>query len=170
MKVEIRANDAIKKLRSLSAKYPEIAESETEKSLRLIVARLESETVLLTPAGVGGAAGLRGSIHGETRKTAKRISGIWGTPLSYGEAVEYGRGPGTFPPHAPLELWVRRKLGIPSPESIGVAKAIQYKILRKGTDGAYMFDDAWNKNSAWAYAQIAGIPGRIIDTVNKAVL
>lgn len=170
MRIEIRNADRVAaELKNLWAQYPGIAREETRTTLHLIAARMESEVMQRTPAGVGGAAGLRGSIFGEVRGDNNSVRGIWGTPLKYGEVIEFGRKPGKFPPVGPIELWVRRKLGI-TEDSEGVALAIARAIFRRGfspngdvgKDGARMFEKAWESCQDWAETQLGLLPGRIV--------
>jgi hypothetical protein len=172
MRIEIRNADIVaRELRDVWGQYPEIARDETRAALSLIVARMESEVMQRTPVGVGGSAGLRGSIFGEVRGDNKSVRGIWGTPLKYGEVIELGRKPGgNFPPVSPIEIWVRRKLGI-TEGSEGVALAIARAIHRRGyspngdvgPDGARMFEKAWEATEDWASVMLGQLPQRIVN-------
>lgn len=158
MKIELRGlEDTISDLRKLWKDYPEAVERSAEDRMWIIVAELESRTVQLTPAGVGGAAGLRGSIFGEAVRKPGRVTGLWGSPLKYAEVVELGRRPGSFPPPSALVLWVRRKLGVSHAQASGVAHAIAWKIYRKGTEPVKMFEKAWDASEIWVGQQIAQI-------------
>lgn len=47
--------------------------------------------------------------------------------------IEHGRRPGAKPPPlAPIVRWVERKLGIPAPASLRVARSVQMAIARRG--------------------------------------
>lgn len=46
--------------------------------------------------------------------------------------IEYGRMAGSHVPIKPLQEYAEKKLGIPSNQSYGVAKAIEKKIFEKG--------------------------------------
>lgn len=146
----------------LAGNYPVVFVDEAVKVLRLITARLESDLVRNTPRGVGGASGLAGSMFGEVSTSGMAVTGMVGTPLPYGQVIEYGRRPGSFPPVAPIALWAERKLGVPADESFDVALAIARKIYHKGTEGAHMFGDTWEKNEAWAKAMLDTIPARVV--------
>jgi hypothetical protein len=180
MRIEIRnADRVIAELKELMIQYPEIARDETRATLTLIAARMESEVMQRTPAGVGGAAGLRGSIFGEVRGSAKKMQGIWGTPVKYGEVIEYGRKPGKFPPVLPIEKWVQRILGIPNTAAEGsrlrqsyvVAAAIARAIFRRGYSpngnvgprGARMFEKAWDESEDWVANLIERLPQQIVN-------
>jgi hypothetical protein len=154
----------IKDLKNLAKKWPEIYKEETTKILKLIAARYESEVVQRTPAGVGGASGLRGSIGAtEPKVSAAGASVSVGSPLEYAEPVEFGRKAGRRPPVGPLELWAIRKLGISKDEARSVGFALSIHIGRHGTEGAFMFRDGWAAMEGWADEQAAILPKRITD-------
>lgn len=52
----------------------------------------------------------------------------------YADIIEYGRQPGTMPPPAALEKWVRRKLGVADKDARRVAFLVARKIKQRGTD------------------------------------
>lgn len=161
MKITSKIN--IKEIRDLAKKYPKVVRQEVLKTMEIVTARLEKEVVERTPMGVGGAAGLAGSIFGEVRSFGKKVTGTVGTPLEYGEVVELGRRPGrAFPPVAPIALWAQRILGVSEKESKSVGFAIARKIAIKGTKGAKMFERAWQHMEGWAIAQFNAIPARVI--------
>ena len=56
--------------------------------------------------------------------------------IFYIEFLDTGRGPGKFPPKAPIERWVTSKLGISEsdPQFNGIVYVIQRKIARLGTE------------------------------------
>lgn len=160
----INVNYDMTEVRRLVKRWPEITLDETEKVLETIAARLEKEVVERTPAGVGGAAGLRGSIHGEVVSFGMPVKAQVGTPLEYGEVVEYGRRPGkAMPPVDPIAKWVRSKLGITDrKEARSVGFAIARTIAREGTEGAHMFENAWKDNERWVENQLRDLPKRIV--------
>jgi hypothetical protein len=103
-------------------------------------ALLEREVKIRTP--IGATKLLRGSIFAEPRGNPVREVVVGSTSI-YAPVVEAGRNPGKFPPRAPLELWVRRKLGIAEPKQIkSVAFLIARKIAKQGFKGAFMFEGA----------------------------
>ena len=162
MKVDIEYN--LTEIRKLAKRYPEITLQETEKVLDKVVRRLEKEVAERTPAGVGGDAGLRGSIHGEVVSFGMPVKAVVGTPLKYGEVIEHGRRPGkAMPPVEPIAKWARSILGITdAKEARSVGFAIARKIAVKGFEGAHMFEKAWKDNEKWAEAQLRKIQGRVI--------
>ena len=165
MKIDIEYD--LTDIRSLANRYPEITLDETEKVLDTVVRRLEKEVVERTPAGVGGDAGLRGSIHGEVVSFGMPVKAQVGTPLEYGEVVEHGRRPGkAMPPVEPIAQWARSILGITdAKEARSVGFAIARKIAVKGFEGAHMFEKAWKDNERWVQDQLRTIPGRVIRRV-----
>jgi len=145
---------------ALAKKYPGQARAAIDETLNHIAMRMEKEVKERTPAGVGGAAGLRGSIFGQVFKYGKKQGAVVATHQPYGEPVEYGSKP-HFPPVGPLELWVRRKLGVDKDEARSVAFAIAFKISRHGTRGAFMFTQAFRDNDHWINREMGKIPERI---------
>jgi hypothetical protein len=136
---------------------------------RILTARLTEAQMLLlrevqerTPA-VNST--LRGSIQAPApARAAGRLTASVGTALSYAAAVESGSKP-HMPPIAPLEAWVRQKLGLKDEEAEGVARKIAWKIKHHGTKGAFMFRDALAANQA----QIERILAQAAQDVAKAL-
>lgn len=107
---------------------------------------LEREVKERTPVGVHGAAGLRGSVNSKSvRFGLERVETAVGTPLPYAVPVETGSRP-HFPPLLPIQDWVESKLGLSPEEARGVAFAIARKISKHGTEGKFMFRDAFADN------------------------
>jgi hypothetical protein len=161
----IEVHLAIGGLLAIADRYPDIVREETVKRMKVAVARLEKDVVELTPAGVGGAAGLRGSIHGDVDAWGESVRGTVGTAVKYAEVVEVGRKAGSFPPVAPIALWAQRKLGVGADEAESVGFLIARKIFRSGTEGAHMFEQAWKQNETWVMDQmqhvLADVVGRV---------
>lgn len=88
---------------------------------------------------------LRASFGTEVHGTPFDMTGIVGTSLIYGLPVEMGRKPGRMPPVAPIKLWVTRKLGIKGKAADQAAYAIAWSIGKKGTKGAFMVEQAYDK-------------------------
>lgn len=166
MKAELTYN--LTDLRGLARKHPRIAREEISKVLDIIVTRLVGATVEKTPRGVGGGAGLAGSIHGEVAGRGNPVTGKWGTPLAHGEVVEKGRTAGKrMPPVEPIARWAQRKLGVPADEARSVGFVIARSIAEHGFEGAHMFEEAWDENEAWAQRELRSIPGRVIRRVES---
>lgn len=119
------------------------------------------------PRGVSsGGGGLRGSVFSELRGTPARREGVVASSLFYAPIVEVGRRPGKRPPIAPILLWVRRKLGLSGTEAQQAAFLITRKIGARGTEGAHMFERAFQKLEPYARQrfealaqQLAGLLG-----------
>lgn len=127
---------------------PEMVEEELVRASWEAELLLERETKELTPVGVHGAGGLRGSISArEPRVLHEAVVGEVGTSLLYAIPVELGTRP-HFPPVQPLAEWAEAKLGVPRDESREVGFLIARKISRKGTKGAFMFTRAFEANRA----------------------
>lgn len=167
--MDIKTTWNLTELRDFAKQFPEVVKSETIRAMNLIVARLEKEVVERTPRGVGGGAGLAGSILGETVSMGTSITGIVGTPMSYGEVIELGRRPGKKqPPVSALIPWVRSILGITSvKEQKSVAFLIARSIGIHGFKGVQMFGRAWASNQAWVQQQIYNILDRVTKKVNE---
>ena len=89
--------------------------------------------------------------------------GILASPLIYSSVMEYGRRPGTFPPPGPMQLWVRRQLGITNPKEIrSVAFLISRKIARTGIKGRKFFEQGIDRALPRAVRAMRGIIERIL--------
>lgn len=121
-----------------------------------------------TPVGVGGGAGLRGSIAAHLpRRVDNGVIGLVGTSAIHALPVELGTKP-HFPPIAPLELWVQKKLGIEGPEAKGVAFAIAKTIAKRGTKGVKMFEKAFNSTEGSMQQILTDAVRRIADRLSEA--
>lgn len=129
---------------------PDITREEMTASVQEILLLLEREIKDDTPVGVGGAAGLRGSITHQIMGTALSggvgVAGKVFTPMAHGLPVELGTKP-HWPPIEPIADWVRAKLGVPRAEAGSVAFLVARKISRKGTEGAHMFENNLNEHA-----------------------
>lgn len=138
MKIETTRWAAIK---SAWQQAPKLVKKELGAAIIEAELYLQREIQERTPVGAQGF--LRQSIFPEAPvNQGDVILGIVGSPLRYAESVELGTKP-HWAPIQPLIDWVEQKLGIDAPQSTGVAKRIQYKIAHKGTQGAFMFKEAF---------------------------
>lgn len=108
-----------------------------------------------TPVNLGL---LRGSWTKDITGQRTSIVGEMFTPLIYGWPVERGRRPGKMPPVDAIKLWARRKLGLSGDELEQAAFLIARAIGRRGTDGAAMVYQAFQRaitgseiNRIWEY-------------------
>ena len=141
---------------------PEIAEEETVATLWEALLLLEREVADRTPVGVGGAAGLKGSIFASRPEvTDTAVVGLVSSSMAHALPVELGTKP-HFPPITPLRDWAEKKLGIDPGESKHVAFAIARKIAREGTKGAAMFQKAMQENEEQVLAMMENVVPRIM--------
>ncbi|MDA8137922.1 MAG: hypothetical protein M0036_04640 [Desulfobacteraceae bacterium] len=106
-----------------------------------------------TPQGVMGAqGGLLGSIQPEVRNVRNGVIGIIGTANPYGLVVEKGRRPGQKPPPADaLVRWIEVKMGVSTEDAKKISHPVRWKIAKKGTAGAHMFEKTLEED--WAEFQ-----------------
>ena len=126
---------------------PEILLDEMARAALEASLLLEREVKEGTPVGVHGeGGGLKGSIHADQPAVlADQVIGIVGTSIAYAIPVELGTRP-HFPPVQPIVDWARVKLGLDPEEAERVGFAIARKIARRGTQGAFMFSRAFERN------------------------
>lgn len=110
-------------MRDLDLKIRE-TDRDVQKEIAIAANNIRNEAIDLVPVNTGE---LRASINIEYTNTGAII----GTNAPHSKWIEKGRGPG-FPPLAPIEYWVRRKLGIRDKEAKSVAFLIARKIARVG--------------------------------------
>jgi len=152
----------IENMKKLIAQCPQVFADEALQLLREVVTVLEGKVVEHTPVGVGGEAGLRGSISSDAYIRAREIVGTVGTPLAYGEVVERGRPASqAMPPVEALIPWVRAKLDVPEKEVRSVAFLVARSIGKKGFKGADMFAKGFNETEPWIMTQLRGLPARV---------
>lgn len=83
-------------------------------------------------------------------------------PVAYAVPVEAGSVP-HFPPPGPLQLWVRRKLGITDDKEVrSVAFLVGRAISRRGTQARNFFRDGVAAAKGRVQARFAEVPGRIL--------
>jgi len=109
-----------------------------DASLDLLIDWTSAET----PVNLGL---LRSSWTKEVTGERVTLIGEMFTPLTYGWPVERGRRPGQMPPVDAIKLWARRKLGLSGDELEQAAYLIARAIGRRGTDGAAMVYQAFNR-------------------------
>ncbi|MBW8034219.1 MAG: hypothetical protein FVQ79_00700 [Planctomycetes bacterium] len=140
--------DGVNEIIDVWKQSPKITTEELLRATTEGTLLLEREVKDLTPVGVGGAGGLRGSIAAqEPVVLGDQVLGAVGTSLNYALPVELGTKP-HFPPVEPLIDWAHAVLGVPESEAPGVAFLIARKISKKGTKGAFMFSRAFNDKRA----------------------
>ena len=117
-------------------------------------------------SAISGGFEMQGSVLDVLRGIVGADSSIEyeGTAAStYVNYVEQGTRP-HWPPIKPLKLWALRKL---LDERIGYA--VQWKIARSGTQGAHMFQRAWDGvGKAYLEGKVEQIPVKAIARFEKA--
>ena len=148
---------------SLMQRAPEITRRELTAAATEGSLLLEREVKEATPVGIGGGGGLRGSIAAQAPVVlGDQVIGVVGTALAYAVPVELGTKP-HFPPVQPLKDWVRLKLDIQDEEEIeDVAWRIARKIAVRGTEGAHMFEHAFEANRGAVARMFEAAHGRIV--------
>ncbi|MBI3320018.1 MAG: HK97 gp10 family phage protein [Candidatus Omnitrophica bacterium] len=110
-------------------------ESGTELMLKALGV-LQRAVALRTPVNTGQ---LRASVGlSQPVVSEKSVEGRLGTNVVYAMPVEFGSRP-HWPPRAPIEFWVKRKLRVPAHQVRPVAFLVARKIARRGTPAKEMF-------------------------------
>ena len=135
----------LEKLRQAGSRFDQAFQEAGRETMARASADLQNRTVQrfqhparnLPPAINTGL--LRGSVAPRTpRVEGRTIEGGIATNVSYALPVEAGSRP-HWPPRAPIEFWVRRKLRVPGPQVKGVAFLVARKIARRGTQARRIF-------------------------------
>ena len=115
--------------------HPERMREATVGAMHEGTALLEKEISQRAPVGVGGEAGLKGSIYGEVKEFGTFVLAQVATPLSYAEVVEYGRSANrAMPPVSALIPWVEKKLTLKKGQTAeGVAWAVARYMAQRGS-------------------------------------
>lgn len=141
---------------------PEIVIEEMTRAARQAELLLEREIKELTPSGIGGGGGLKGSISArEPQVLADNVIGRVGTSMSYAVPVELGTKP-HMPPIQPLADWAQYVLDVGANEAWRVGTAIAFKIKREGTEGAHMFERGFKANEDQVQGYFADAAERIV--------
>lgn len=166
-----------------AAHSPEIVGEEMNRFFAWALPLLEGEIADRTPKAEGV---LRRSIIGRQEVTPSGMLGIVGTPLDYAPAVELGTKPHPVSAAGILALaeWAKRKLPLGQAVSLktgrplkskgideaalSAAHAIAWKIRHKGTQGAFMFRDAFLVNQARVAAEFLQTTKRIVARLGGA--
>ncbi len=144
----------------LIVQFPVASRDAMESKITEALLFLERIVKTETPLGAGPIH-LRDTIFHNVDINGEGVEGLLGTPAEYGEPVELGTKP-HFPPIAPIKFWVEKKLGIEGKEADSVAFLIARKISKKGTEGAYMFGNAWDDYKSAIIGILDQIPDEIL--------
>ena len=151
-------------LEKLTKQFPEASEHARRSRITEALLLLERAVKQLTTEGAGPIH-LRDTIFQQVSLRGESIRGIVGTPAIHGEPVERGTRP-HFPPVAPIQFWVEKKLGMTGKEAKSVAFLIARAISKRGTKGQHMFQRGFEMNEARVLAILEQIPDDICRTVN----
>lgn len=160
--------DGLEGFKELLKKVPDIVMEETFIVMDDIAKLLEGKVVEKTPKGVGGNAGLMGSIHGGAVKYGEGVQAIIGTSLEYGKVIEYGRRPGTgvsMEGQESIALWAKKKWGLSDKKAKSAAYAIARKITLHGMKAVHMFEETLKEYDAEIMKEINSIPKRVVKRV-----
>lgn len=118
---------------------PQLASAQVRSQVAqlLTAAALEVQRTVRLRSPVGATGYLRRSWSIQPAAPTRLVSSVY-TNVEYALPVELGRR-AEWVPIAPLELWVRRKLGISEPAATSVAWAISTKKSRTPTPGQFFF-------------------------------
>lgn len=138
--MEITVN--LKEVAEFAAKFgdraAQVAAEEITKAMDVSVLALDQSIRPRIPEGATG--NLRGSGSIQFRGNPRSVySGEFVITAPYGLPVERGRKPGRWPPQAPIELWVIRKLGLTGKEAKQAAFLIARAIGTRGTKPGQQF-------------------------------
>jgi len=167
-KMEFKISIDTKEFDQLMKDYPEASNRALYARITEACEMLENRLKGHTPEGAG-PANYRDSIFskvefGQKLEYGVPIRGIVSSPFSYGEPLEYGRGPGKGPPikpENPILFWVEKKLKYRGKEAKSVAFLISRSIKRHGTKGAHMYEKTVKENEAL----VKSILNKILDDI-----
>lgn len=92
---------------------------------------------------------LRQATQASVTGVARSIEGrVFNTLSAYNLSIEHGwqSSKGKQPPSSALELWVRRKLGVPENRVKSVAFLVARKIGKRGTKAVKMFSSSFEES------------------------
>lgn len=162
---------------------PEVVREELNRFFAWALPHLTSEVQDRAPTADGH---LRRSIIGRSEVTSAGMLGVVGTALDYAPAVELGTKPHSVSESGILALaeWAMKKLPLGQAVSLktgrplkskgveemalSAAHAIAWKIRHHGSQGAFMFRDAFNANKAQVEQQFDQTVDRIVKRIGGA--
>lgn len=151
----------------VAAKVPEASINDAVLAVHKAVAEFERQVVVRTPVGASG--NLRRTFSTKVSKGQSVVKGELVNPLIYALPVEKGRKPGRQPPTTPIEIWVRRKLGISDPqEARSVAFVIARAIGRRGTKAVKMVEEGLNAAEPTIYKLFDAVADGAIEKLGRS--
>jgi len=162
---------------------PALFMEEIDRFLARVLPQMTAEVVDRTPASQGH---LRSSIIGSKQVSEHGWLGVVSTSLGYALPVELGTRPHPVSEEGILALaeWAKRTLplgqvmlksGKPAKAksiedaALAAAHAIAWKIRARGTQGAFMFRTAFEKNREWVMAQFGQTVTRIAQRLGSGL-
>ena len=140
---------------------PNILHEEVVGAMDASLSVWEQYAVPATPVGATGHA--RQSIDTMIHGAPPNLRGVILMGVPYGLPLEHGRKRGKWPPRDAIAMWVRRKLDdVPEEQVDRVAFLIQRAIGERGTEGAHMFETAWDKGKRPIMRIWEDVPGRVL--------
>lgn len=158
--MELNITVDLSSVEKMMARYSEVSAAVQKEKITSAALLLERAIKLHTPEGAGPVH-IRDTIFHKIEAYGASVRGIIGVPAIYGEPLEMGTRP-HFPPVAPIEHWVERKIGLSGKEAKSVAFLIARAISKRGTKGAKMFHKGMEEQEAAVMAILESIPAEII--------
>ncbi|MBU1067666.1 hypothetical protein KKE60_07745 [Patescibacteria group bacterium] len=159
--LEIKLKTNLSDLEDLTSEFPEASREARIARITEALNLLEREIKQRTPWGAGPIH-LRDTIYPSgPHVQGNNVWGSIGTPLEHGEPVEYGTRP-HFPPIAPIQFWVEKKLGLAGAEARSAAFLIARTISVHGTKGAHMFEKGFEAAESRVIRILENIPDDIV--------
>lgn len=162
--LDINIKADLANVEALSREFPEASRQARYARLTEALMFLEGAVKRETPVGAGPIH-LRDTIFSRVH-LSEPVEGILGTPAQHGMPVEMGTKP-HFPPVAPIQHWVERKMGYSGSEARQVAFLIARAISKRGTKGAKMFTGTFEQSKSRVLAILNSIPADIVARVSK---
>lgn len=124
-RIELIGSDELRR----AMRDPEFVKGPATNFIRSVAFEVLGHAQQNAPSNFGR---LRNSLTVDLKSRTGEVSATVGSNLQYAKPIEYGSRP-HFPPLAPIELWVRRKLRVPANRVRSVAFLVARKIARHGT-------------------------------------
>lgn len=139
------------------AQAPALAQRELMTTMRDAVALLASEAKGTFPKHSGLT---RNSIEGDAFATPLGVLGVVASPSPVATFVDLGTRP-HHPPVEPLVQWVADMLGKTGPDGERIARAIAWKIGKRGTPARHLYRAALDKHWTAITRMFEAAAGRI---------
>lgn len=128
-------------------------------TMRRSVDVLEQAVVQRTPVASGATRQGWGT---DVQRGVSAVKGRVANPVEHAIFAEKGRAPGKMPPIDPIEIWVRRVLGVGADQSRQVAFLVARAIGQRGTKGAHMAEKGLAAVRPLIVADFKAVPNRVI--------